>query len=67
VGVEQLVAAGPERDPLDAGDERLEVIAAAPGGRTLGERGDLVRPRGLVQPDLDLDAVVEVSGGRADR
>ena len=31
VGAEEPVAAGAERDPLDAGDEGLEVVAAPPG------------------------------------
>src|SRR4051812_2405913 len=60
MGAEQLVAAGPERDPLDGRDERLEVVASPPGRSPLCQRADLMRARGLVQADLDLDPLLQV-------
>jgi hypothetical protein len=60
VSAEQLVAAGAERNPLDGGDEGLEVVAPPPGGRALGERADLMGAGRLVQPHLGLDPALQV-------
>src|SRR3712207_166297 len=61
VGAEQLVAAGLQRDPLAARDERLEVLAFLPAGRPGGERRDLPGAGGLVHPDLRVERAMGVA------